>query len=128
MFLHGRALPIRDRFAETSPSRLNSFGDRWLQRLANTKAMSGSATTMNSEAADQPIAATSVPHTYPADLGYDAHRIRGFPVKCGRVRAIPNVRRNELFNFSKLVEQFFNEIKECALTSQYALTDLVAAG
>ena len=30
----------------------------------------------------------------------------------------PNVRRNELVKFSKLVEQFFNEIKECALLSQ----------
>jgi hypothetical protein len=27
----------------------------------------------------------------------------------------PNVRRNGLVKFSKLVEQFFNEIKECAL-------------
>ena len=40
----------------------------------------------------------------------------------------PNVRRNELVKFSKLVEQFFNEIKECALISQCALTDLVPAG
>jgi hypothetical protein len=40
----------------------------------------------------------------------------------------PNVRRNEPFNFSKLVEQFFNEIKECALRSQYTLTDLVPTG
>jgi hypothetical protein len=43
--------------------------------------------------------------------------------------AIPaDMRRNEPFNFSKLVEQFFNEIKECALTSQSALTDLVPTG
>ena len=40
----------------------------------------------------------------------------------------PNVHRNELVNFSKLVEQFFNEIKECALISQHALTDLVPMG
>ena len=40
----------------------------------------------------------------------------------------PNVRRNELVKFSKLVEQFFNEIKECALISQRALTDLVRSG
>jgi hypothetical protein len=30
----------------------------------------------------------------------------------------PDVHRNELVDFSKLVEQFFNEIKECALISQ----------
>jgi hypothetical protein len=36
----------------------------------------------------------------------------------------PNVRRNELVNFSKLGEQFFNEIEECALISQRALTDV----
>ena len=55
--------------------------------------------------------------------------IRGFPAKCGRVwgQHPPNVHRNELVNFSKLVEQFFNEIKECALISQRALTDLVPA-
>ena len=39
-----------------------------------------------------------------------------------------NVRRNELVNFSKLVEHFFNEIKERALISQRALTDLVRSG
>jgi hypothetical protein len=39
----------------------------------------------------------------------------------------PNVHRNERVNFSKLVEQFFNEITECALISQRALTDLVPA-
>jgi hypothetical protein len=39
----------------------------------------------------------------------------------------PNVHRNELVNFSKLVGQFFNEIKDCALISQRALTDLVPA-
>jgi hypothetical protein len=41
--------------------------------------------------------------------------------------AFGHVHRNELVNFSKLVEQFFNEIKECALISQRALTDLVPA-
>jgi hypothetical protein len=30
----------------------------------------------------------------------------------------PNVRGNELVKFGKLAEQFFNEIKECALISQ----------
>jgi len=40
----------------------------------------------------------------------------------------PNEHRNELVNFSKLVEQFFNEIKQCALISQRALTNLVPAG
>ena len=63
-----------------------------------------------------------------ADLGNDADWIRGFPAKCGRAWAnIPNMRRNELVNFSKFVEQFFNEIKECALISQLALTDFVPA-
>jgi hypothetical protein len=41
---------------------------------------------------------------------------------------LSNVRRNELVKFSKLVEQFFNEIKERALISQRAPTDLVPAG
>jgi hypothetical protein len=40
----------------------------------------------------------------------------------------PDVRRNEPFNLSTLVEQYFNEIKDCALTSRYALTDLVPTG
>src|SRR5260221_364185 len=39
----------------------------------------------------------------------------------------PNVRRNELVKFSKLVEQFFNEIKERALISHRAPTHLVPA-
>jgi hypothetical protein len=60
-----------------------------------------------------------------ADLGYVAYWIRGFLPKAvafGQHR--PNVRRNELVNFSKLGEQFFNEIEECALISQRALTDV----
>jgi hypothetical protein len=40
---------------------------------------------------------------------------------------LSNVRRNELVKFSKLVEQFFNEIKERALISQRAPTHLVPA-
>ena len=40
----------------------------------------------------------------------------------------PDVRRNELVNFSESVEKFFNEIKECALRSQRARTDLVPSG
>jgi hypothetical protein len=47
--------------------------------------------------------------------------------KCGRVWANVPLHRNELVNFSKFVEQFFNEIKECALISQLAITDLVPA-
>jgi uncharacterized protein YbjT (DUF2867 family) len=35
------------------------------------------------------------------------------------LRHPPNMRRNEPFNFSKLVQQFFNEIKECALIGQF---------
>jgi hypothetical protein len=64
-----------------------------------------------------------------ADLGYDADWISGIPAKCGRVwgQHPPNVHRNELVNFSKLVEQFLNEIKERALISQRALTDLAPA-
>src|SRR5262245_13148304 len=42
----------------------------------------------------------------------------------GSLRTSPNVHRNELVNFSKLVGRFFNEIKECALISQARLNRL----
>ena len=62
-----------------------------------------------------------------ADLGYDADRIT-CQMRSRLDQHPPNVHRNELVNFSKLVEQFFNEIKECALISRRALTDLVPTG
>jgi transposase len=68
-----------------------------------------------------------------ADLGYDADWIRAFPAKCGRVWAnIPltciemswSTSASWSSNFST---KSINEIKECALISQRALTDLVPA-
>ena len=40
----------------------------------------------------------------------------------------PDMHRNELVKFSKFVEQFLNEIKECALIVGAPLTDWVPAG
>jgi hypothetical protein len=60
-----------------------------------------------------------------ADIGYQRLR-RQMRSRLGQHP--PDMHRNELVKFSKLVEQFFNEIKECALVSQRALTDLVRSG
>lgn len=60
-----------------------------------------------------------------ADLGYDKRLPCQMRSRLGQHP--PNVYRSELVNFSKSVEQFFNENKECALISQPALTDLVPA-
>ena len=61
-----------------------------------------------------------------ADIGYQ-RLPRQMRSRLGRQHP-PDMHRNELVKFSKLVEQFFNEIKECALVSQRALTDLVRSG
>jgi len=65
-----------------------------------------------------------------ADLGYDADWIRGFPAKCGRVWAnIPLTCIEMSWSTSaSWSSNLFNEIKECALISQHALTDLVPMG